>query len=380
MEEALEEISAELGVEPQQVVEHIKVLPKAREMEDLRAWIDCLLKENTELKMQVADRNDKLKDAEALIVTAFEEKIRAQEKREKAFTMARKFHAFVGYPGDMVTKARLYDECMKKPEVVPARKVLWILIDYNGKVEKLLGELRTLFQYGEQREEVGPSKRRPEPEPMPVPRPEPIPQPASTPAAPSTGRVSAPTLQPGALEDPLESATTPGVPDPMLREPIPDSLNTDDLASLHQWAMERLQETITSTTGSQGPTALVFRITPGSVTRSQRRGLGSVQINLFGETRDDPAAGFHQWIGEQQVKREKQVEEILSSSKSEEDPVSSDSNGSKEEDKDSPPASAHRLVIRSTPKKLVSRPKRKAYRSKGSGPGGSSRKRSKGQK
>ena len=50
MEQALEEISSELGVEPRQVVEHIKALPKAREMEDLRARIDCLFKENAELK------------------------------------------------------------------------------------------------------------------------------------------------------------------------------------------------------------------------------------------------------------------------------------------------------------------------------------------
>ena len=50
MEEALEEISAELGVEPGQIMEHIKALPKAWEMKDLRARIDCLLKENAELK------------------------------------------------------------------------------------------------------------------------------------------------------------------------------------------------------------------------------------------------------------------------------------------------------------------------------------------
>ena len=77
MEQALEEISSELGVEPWQVVEHIKALSKAWEMEDLQAWIDYLLKENTELKTQVADREDKLKDAEALTATAFEEKVRA---------------------------------------------------------------------------------------------------------------------------------------------------------------------------------------------------------------------------------------------------------------------------------------------------------------
>ena len=63
--------------------------------------------------------------------------------------MARKFHAFVGYPGDVVTKARLHDESMKKSEVVPAPKVLRALIDYSGRMEKLLEEMRTLLQYGE---------------------------------------------------------------------------------------------------------------------------------------------------------------------------------------------------------------------------------------
>ena len=207
-----------------------------------------------------------MKKAEALTATAFEEKVHAQEEHEKAFTMARKFHAFVGYPGDVVTKARLNDECMKKPEVVLALKVLRILVDYSGKVEKLLGELRTLLQYGEQKEKVGPSERHPELEPV---RPEPVPPPASTLAAPSTGGASAPTPQPRAPKDQLEATATPGVPDPTLREPIPDSLNIDDLVSLYQWATERLQEMATPTTGSQGSTAPIFRITPGSVTRSQ---------------------------------------------------------------------------------------------------------------
>ena len=175
MEEVLEEISAKLEMEPRQVLEHIKALSKTREMEDLRARIDSLLKENAELKTQVANRDEKLKEAEALTVTAFEEKVRAQEECKKAVTMARKFHAFVGFSGDVVTKARLYDESMKKPEVVPAPKVLRMLVDYIEKVEKLLGELRILLQHGEQGEEAGPSERRPELEPEPVSRPEPVP-------------------------------------------------------------------------------------------------------------------------------------------------------------------------------------------------------------
>ena len=57
-----------------------------------------------------------------------------------------------------------------------------------------------------------------------------------------------------------------------------------------------------------------------------------------------------------------------------EDPGYGDS-GDDDEDDDSPPASSHRPVTQFTPKKKpVSRPKRKAYRNK-SGPGSSSRKR-----
>ena len=387
MEQALEEISSELGIELPQVVEHVKGLPKAEEMEDLRARIDCLLKENAELKMQVADRDDKLKEAEALTAATFEEKVRTQEERERAVTMARKVLAFVGYPSDVVTKARLYDESMnKKPEVVPAPKVLPALIDYSGKMEKLFGELCTLLQHGKQREVAGPSERRPEPELVPVSRPEP----ASIPAAPSTIGAPAPTPQlevPGARP---EVAATPGMADPTLQEPIPDSLNTNDLVSLHQWVTERLREMAMPTTGSQGSTAPVVWTTPGSVTRSQQRGSGSVQANLFGGTRDDPTEGFCQRVRERQFRQEEQVEEILSSSEFEEDPVSDNDNSmegedvgpttsSQENDPNSSPASAHRAVIWSTPKKLISRPKRKAYKSKRSRSKSNSRKQSKGQ-
>ena len=58
------------------------------------------------------------------MAAAFEEKIQAQEDRERAVTVARKFHTFVGYPGDVVNKARLYDESMEKPEVAPTSKVI----------------------------------------------------------------------------------------------------------------------------------------------------------------------------------------------------------------------------------------------------------------
>ena len=234
MEEALEEISAELGVEPKRIMQHIRALPKAREMEDLKARIDGLLKENTELKTQVADRDAKVKEAEALTAAAVEEKVRAEADREKAVTMAKKFHALVGFAGNVVTKARLYDQCMKKLEVVPTLKILRMLVDFSGKVGKLLWELRILLQYDEQRQEAGPSERHSEPDPEPVSRLDPISPPALTLGAPATGEASASTPRPEAPKDRLEPAAIPVIPDPTHQEPIPDSLNTDVRAQFNK--------------------------------------------------------------------------------------------------------------------------------------------------
>ena len=174
---------------------------------------------------------------------------------------------------------------------------------------------------------------------------------------------------------------------------------------LHQWGTEGLRDSGTPAIGSRGPTDLVIRITPGSVARSRRRRTGSIQANLFGEAQEEPVEGFCRWVQDPIAQRTEPAEEARSVSKGEDDPVGDDEededededdkeenegeeedlgssdaydSGDDEEDNDSPPASSHRPVTRSTPKKPVSRPKRKAYRTKGSGPGSSSRKRSRG--
>ena len=106
--------------------------------------------------------------------------------------------------------------------------------------------------------------------------------------------------------------------------------------------------------------------------------------------------GICRWVRDQIAQWAESAEEARSISEGEEDPVgdedeeedeeeeedpsSSDAYGSaeEEEDEDSPLASSPKPVTWSTPKNPVSRPKRKAYRTKGSGPGSSSRKWSKG--
>ena len=334
-------------------------------------------------------------------------------EREKWHGVSRMFFDFVGFSSNVVTKARLFDQCMKKSEAISAPKVLRMLVDFNKRVENLLKELRLLLQHNRRGHEAGPSERRPKPSPEAA-RLEPVSLPTSTPEAPVTGGPSASTPRPEAPQDQQEPAATPMIPDPIQQEPIPDSLNTNDIPSLHQWATEGLRDSATPATGSQGPTDPVVRITPGSITWSQRKRTGSIHANLFGVAPEEPMEGFRRWVRDQIVQRAEPAEEARSSSEGEEDlvgnedkdedgdedkdkddeddeeedkdseeedPGSSDAYSSEEEeeDEDLPPASAHRPVTRSTPKKLVSRPKRKAYRTKGSGSGSSSRKWSKGQ-
>ena len=69
IKEALKEIGAGLGVEPKQIMLKIQSLPKAKEVEELRNRIAGLLKENADLQTQVADRDWKVKEAEALVAS-----------------------------------------------------------------------------------------------------------------------------------------------------------------------------------------------------------------------------------------------------------------------------------------------------------------------
>ena len=193
MEEALEQIGSKLRVRSNGIISTIRSLPKAREMEELRARIAGLLKDNAGLQAQVEDQDRKLVEAEAQAATVVEERIRAEAESMKWHGVFRKFFDSVGFASDVVTKARLYDQCMKKSEAVSAPKILCMLVDFSGRVENLRKELRLVFQYSERRQEVGPSERCPELGPESA-RPEPTSPPASTPRAPLTGGPSASTL------------------------------------------------------------------------------------------------------------------------------------------------------------------------------------------
>ena len=253
METTLEQIGSELGVSSEDIIPTIRKLPKAQEVDGLRIRIASLISENSRLETQVADRNRRAEAAEAQTLVAAsqasaaeahavaaearaaaaeETQALAESESTKWHGVSWKFFDSFGFPGNVVTKARIFDECMKKPEAVSAAKILRMLVDFSARIENLLKEIRTVFQLGDRSQEAGPSEQRPKPALGPS-RPEPTSPPTATPAAPPIGAPSASTPRPEETPSRLEAAATPDILDPMQQEPIPDSLNTDDIPSLH---------------------------------------------------------------------------------------------------------------------------------------------------
>ena len=181
MEIALEQIGSELRVGPEDIIPTIRKLPKAQEVDGLRIRIASLISENSRLETQVADRNRRAEAAEAQTLVAAsqasaaearaaaaeEAQALAESESTKWHGVSRKFFDSFGFPGDVVTKARIFNECMKKPEAVSAAKILRMLVDFSARIENLLKEIRTVFQLGDRSQEAGPSEQRPKPAPGP---------------------------------------------------------------------------------------------------------------------------------------------------------------------------------------------------------------------
>ena len=286
--------------------------------------MDCLLKENGELKTKVEEGKVLQKETVELkdrIVELEAEVKSTREKRDKAKEVARKIHAFMEYPSDVVNKARLYDQCAKQPEASSRAKMMRCMVDYSSKMEKLLKELRTLLQsIGVQLEPAWTSTPTPGPSMVPLPNPSP-------------------------------DVVTPPVdrPDPSLQEAIPE-INTEDIASLRTWAAGGPENLTTPTTGSQDTNIPSNLSTLGSISQEALR------------------------RAEERTKR--RAEELVSESESseEEDPISLNSDEEEYQGLDTPfdpvdepkTPSFHinRPTTRSTPKGPTTRPKRKATRKK----------------
>ena len=322
MERFIEEISNFFDAEPVEVIDRIRALPKPEDLTDLQARMDCLLKENAELRARV-DESDALraenKELKDWMKEAKKEVKVARTERDKSKEIAQKVCKFLGSPGDVLNKARLFDHGLKQPATDSGVKMMCCMIDYSQKMEKTLKELRGLLKpTGDQSAQAGTPGAGP-----------------STTPAPTASFVTPPAIR----------------PDPLLQEPI-SVLNTDEMASLRDWAEGGLEALATRTTGTRA-NPVTFS-TPGLVSQEQQPRV------------------------EERMKRGADEEESEFSSLEEEgeSPITLSLDEKEYEGSDTPsdpgrpetpPYQVNRPVTRSTPKKKSSRSKHKAAQQKEQG-------------
>ena len=235
-------------------MDHVKKFPKARELVDLQARTNYLLKENSELKTWVATQEVQQQEIRALKAATNAELVCAQEDRDRAEAISRKFHKFVGQPGDVVNKAQFYDKGSSHQGTPTRANIVRFFVKYNSKMEKLMREMRLLLQPFEQQ----PQRPKPAPEATeatltPVAQSE-----APQPEMHQTEAAQPEMHQPEAAQP--DEATATGLADPTLAEPIPD-----DIVSIKQWVAGGLQNLTTPTTRNRGTSLLASQSMPESI-------------------------------------------------------------------------------------------------------------------
>ena len=316
------------------MLDRIKVLPKPQDLSDLQARIDCLLKENGELRARADESNALRKEVGELKdwIKAMEKEVKtARAVRDKSKEVTQKVCGFLGNPGDVLNKARLYNHGLKQPSTNSGVKMMRCMVDYGLKMEKTLKELRALLHStGAQSEPIGTPGAGPSTTPTPTSSPEFV--------TPTTTQ-----------------------PDPLLQEPIPE-LNMEELHSLRNWAEAGPGALTTPTTGT-GTNNPVNLLTPGTISQEDQR------------------------RQEERTKRkadESDSESESSEEEEEESPVSLDSDDeeyqgsetpSNPDQLETPPYQVNRPTTRSTSKKKPSRSKRKAARKPQQGSGNKTYKR-----
>ena len=166
METFIEEISTYLDSEPADVMARIKDLPKPEDLTDLQARVDCLLKENVELRaradgsdalrVEIAGLRAKADEGKALrsenkelkdrLMEVEKEAKAARTERDRSKEVTQRVSKFLGSPGDVLNKARLFDHGLKQPAMDSGVKIMRCMIDYSQKMEKTLKELRSILK------------------------------------------------------------------------------------------------------------------------------------------------------------------------------------------------------------------------------------------
>ena len=99
-------------------------IPKSREVVERNNRIRELQKDKAIFKVQLTWKESKLTNADW--------------KTGEAVHLFTQFDNFVGQPGDLLTKAWVFDETMAKLLPLTGAKVLHIVVDYTAKMETLL--------------------------------------------------------------------------------------------------------------------------------------------------------------------------------------------------------------------------------------------------
>ena len=110
--------------------------------------MDCLFTKDGELKTKVEEGEVLRKEMEELRnwIAAIEEEVKiARAERNKAKEVAQKIHSFLGFLGDIVNKAQLYDQGLRQRTTDSGVKMMHCMVDYSNKMEKTLKELHRIL-------------------------------------------------------------------------------------------------------------------------------------------------------------------------------------------------------------------------------------------
>ena len=101
--------------------------------------------EVAEQDTQISQLTREKEELQALLLKA-ERNLKLEEtKTQRAYRLIGLLEEHVRNPGELVTKARIYDEAVAKIGNVTAFKLIHICVDYSAKMETILAEMRALF-------------------------------------------------------------------------------------------------------------------------------------------------------------------------------------------------------------------------------------------
>ena len=106
-------------------------IPRPRNLVERDNWIRELQKERAILKARLAQKKSNLATA--------------NQKTCEALNLLTQFQSYVGQPGEIVTKARIFDKIVAKTLLVTGAKVINIVVDYSSKMETLLIDMWKLM-------------------------------------------------------------------------------------------------------------------------------------------------------------------------------------------------------------------------------------------